>query len=693
MDALFNPTTSPRTLHHLDDGGRKIVDELPVELQPKFTEQDAQREVATLTIRELTALQSDLTGVQAITNGFSGLGFGGDTGGINVYGGESHVGSGSSPPAPLSTTHLHLAALDQHMRTLPAQSTEAYFRATTECPDEVSAERKLLFLQCEQNSVPLAAQRLALYWQYRLDSFGEDRCFEPMTLMGAMRGEVVNMAKSGFFQLMPNTDTAGRAIIYARFGKRDFSRYSFRQEVAWLTYLLEVVVQNKSIQSRGFVLLMDGSNEKSQGAYTRQSTQYLQRALDDAFPVRMCSMHICNANPFVSYIVFPVVRRLQSKKMRLRTRLHRGSGDDLLRSLATFGLPVDRVPSDMRGRVVLDVAQFLIDRMKLEASHSGSNLPTAEQLRGTQDAGIAGKRKKTSETDMVGQADRTGGTLSSAASHHSLHEQAPSIDAPSAGAAAASHCTDATSSISTVDADNVATSTSITTIAATGACAVGGRRLPLYSPSDEAYLSPLACLIRSQIEIFSATEADVQARAMVGGFVQTISTGRVGIRCIHCRGRPAKERATGAVSYPVSIRVLNQAVRNWQRYHWGVCTFIPPSAREEFERLASGKKTHSSRKSQKYWIQRSEEMGLVDVSTNTLDGSAESEGIYFEADARALGLRVLMPSEEMTSEAARKKVKGTKKAGTSGKRKKDTDDKRSGDEDVASILLHFKHST
>ena len=86
-------------------------------------------------------------------------------------------------------------------------------------------------------------------------------------------------------------------------------------------------------------------------------------------------------------------------------------------------------------------------------------------------------------------------------------------------------------------------------------------------------------------------------------------------------------------------------------------------------------------------------MGLVDVSTNTLDGSAESEGIYFEADARALGLRVLMPSEEMTSEAARKKVKGTKKAGTSGKRKKDTDDKRSGDEDVASILLHFKHST
>jgi hypothetical protein len=79
---------------------------------------------------------------------------------------------------------LLLAALDQHMTTLPAQSTAAYFMATTKCPDEVSNERKLLFLEREESNVPLAAQRLALYWQYRLNGFGEDRCFEPMTLAG-----------------------------------------------------------------------------------------------------------------------------------------------------------------------------------------------------------------------------------------------------------------------------------------------------------------------------------------------------------------------------------------------------------------------------------------------------------------------------------------------------------------------------
>ena len=67
--------------------------------------------------------------------------------------------------------------------------------------------------------------------------------------------------------------------------------------------------------------------------------------------------------------------------------------------------------------------------------------------------------------------------------------------------------------------------------------------------------------------------------------VQPISVGRVGIRCVHCRDRPVAEQAKGAVSYPTSIRMLNQATRNWQRYHWGTCQFIPPSVRGEFERL------------------------------------------------------------------------------------------------------------
>ena len=431
MDALFNPTTSSRTSreHTNDDGDDgRIVDELPLEMQPQFTVQDEQRELATLTIRDLTELQSDLTGIQAITNGFSGLGLGGDSGGINVYGGESTGGPGSSPPAPLPMNDCsRLAALDQHMMTLPTQSTAAYFMATTKCPDEISNERKLMFLQCEENSIPLAAERLALYWQYRLDGFDEDRCFEPMTLAGAMRDELVNMVKSGLIQLMPNTDAAGRAIIYVRLAKRDYSLYSVKQEVMWLTYLLEIVVQHKSLQSRGFVLLFDNSNGTGRHR-TRQSQQYMQRAMNGAFPIRMCSLHIVgNVNSLFTRVVVPVIMRFASKRMRLRAKLHRGSGEDLLRSLATYNLPRDRLPSDMGGSVVLDIKQFVIHRLSLEASRAGIHLQPAEE-----------------QSSPEGQSNRAGATLSSAVPTHNGHGQAPPIDGPSAGgtsAAAASRGT------------------------------------------------------------------------------------------------------------------------------------------------------------------------------------------------------------------------------------------------------------
>ena len=442
MDALPNATPSSRSRTHHASGTQHLdddINELPYELQPQFTEQDERRELATLTIPELTELQSDLTGIRAMTNGFSNLGLGGDTGELNVHGGEGPVSSGSSPPAPLPmSAHLRLAALDQHMMTLPAQSTAAYFMATAKCPDEVSNERKLIFLQCEENSIPLAAERLALYWQYRLDGFGEDRCFEPMTLEGAMRDEVVNMVKSGIFQLMPNTDASGRAIIYTRMDRRDFSQFSAKQEVAWLTYLLEIVVRHTSLQSRGFVCLFNASGG-ARKHYTRQSMQYLQRAIDFAFPIRMCSAHVCYTNLVVTHFLFPVVQRLKSKNVRLRSRLHRGSGEDLLRSLAEFNLPRDRLPFDMGGRVVLNIKQFVLDRLSLEASRAGMNLQPVEERCSPDDDedGIVGKRQKVSDTNNEDQADRTGSTLPSKARHRNGRGQAPPIDGPSAGAAVA----------------------------------------------------------------------------------------------------------------------------------------------------------------------------------------------------------------------------------------------------------------
>ena len=204
--------------------------------------------------------------------------------------------------------------------------------------------------------------------------------------------------------------------------------------------------------------------------------------------------------------------------------------------------------------------------------------------------------------------------------------------------------------------------------------AIVGRIVPLYDTADLEYLSPLVCLMRSQIVLFSATPADLEMRSALGGLahqIRQVSVGRVGMRCIHCTRavaaakneqeaagglegissrRPAINVPAGSVSYPASIRVINQAVRNWQRYHYVSCPNMPQAVRDEFERLTSGKKPNSSRKAQEYYLRRSAEMGLVDVIPQ--NGVV---GIYFEDDARKLGLSVADPDALAQGEMTKKK--------------------------------------
>lgn len=71
--------------------------------------------------------------------------------------------------------------------------------------------------------------------------------------------------------------------------------------------------------------------------------------------------------------------------------------------------------------------------------------------------------------------------------------------------------------------------------------AVGGRSLPLYTPEDNDHLSPLVCVVRCQLELFSATPVDVRARSNVrGNIAKNITVGRVGIRCVHCAAAAAR---------------------------------------------------------------------------------------------------------------------------------------------------------
>ena len=177
----------------------------------------------------------------------------------------------------------------------------------------------------------------------------------------------------------------------------------------------------------------------------------------------------------------------------------------------------------------------------------------------------------------------------------------------------------------------------IMTSPASGPSPTGGAAGPLVlsEPTDPLYLTSLICLVRRQLEFYVATEEDEKNRRAKGGVKKPIVPGRVGIRCIHCRHLPVKERAKNFSSFPTSIRLVNQAVRNYQRYHLPHCQAIPPEVMAEYEQckkdsriIPKGPTTARKITHMEYWEECCYKRGLVDNGDN---------GIKFASDADVAG--------------------------------------------------------
>jgi hypothetical protein len=124
--------------------------------------------------------------------------------------------------------------------------------------------------------------------------------------------------------------------------------------------------------------------------------------------------------------------------------------------------------------------------------------------------------------------------------------------------------------------------------------------LILYTTSDNMCLSQFQCLARQQIELFEATEQDVDAGAR--GRNTPIVVGQVGIRCIHCAHLTnplSKGRA--AVYFPTKLDRVYQTAVNMATIHFcgpsQHCEFIPFRIRDLLIRLREQKSTSAGGKS------------------------------------------------------------------------------------------------
>lgn len=129
-------------------------------------------------------------------------------------------------------------------------------------------------------------------------------------------------------------------------------------------------------------------------------------------------------------------------------------------------------------------------------------------------------------------------------------------------------------------------------------------------PDDRVSLSETLCVVRENIEVFTATQSEVDAPAP--GRKHAVVVGQVGLRCIHCRhATRCSDRVKRAVCYPSSIKRIYRTVIDMKLDHFAQCKFVPVNLKNHLDELKAVH-TRSTGTTMQYFIQAAHALGMED---------------------------------------------------------------------------------
>lgn len=137
-----------------------------------------------------------------------------------------------------------------------------------------------------------------------------------------------------------------------------------------------------------------------------------------------------------------------------------------------------------------------------------------------------------------------------------------------------------------------------------------GMIMLLAMPDDQHCLSETLCIVRNNIEVFSASETD--CRGPSPGRKKSIEIGQMGLRCVYCRLMPKKDRVKRSCCFPASTKRIYRAVIDMKLDHFKHCPCVPADLKAKLEELEVGK-TRSTGITVSYFVNAAKMMGMVDM--------------------------------------------------------------------------------
>ena len=302
---------------------------------PQFTEQDSMRERASMTDEERQQIKSECLGQS-----------------ISIL---------EETPEMIEDA---MQAMARHLAAI--EDKPAYDKALLLVPHLVEQESSFIrFLRCERFCTEKAARRLVKYWEMRTILFGI-RAFLPMRLDGALQDDVEIMKAIPEAYFVTGKDDHGRIVLVSNKSRLDFSRHDRMSVNRCVWYHIHNHLEDIDVQKRGIVTV-GYFKINSPKQFDRIQAKLFIAMIRDALPIRWVCVHICHALTFFN-VVYPMLKFLMGKEIRLRTKTHYGSEEKILKELEQFGIHRNIILKSMGGNYDIKIEEWLTSRQQAESN-------------------------------------------------------------------------------------------------------------------------------------------------------------------------------------------------------------------------------------------------------------------------------------------------------------------------------------